>query len=147
MKLPFFLLTIFLGIILALHLSMNGKVGSELDNARVANAFFWSVGALTAIIVGITGWEAGIFARFGDINPLLFTAGAMGALLVFAIAWLIPRVGAGPIFIILLAGQVLGGLVMSHYGWLGSPREPITLVQIAGALLMVGGAALATLRL
>lgn len=44
----------------------------------------------------------------------------------FAIAWLIPQIGAGPVMITLLAAQVLGGMIMSHFGWLGSPVEPIT---------------------
>ena len=52
MKVPFYLFTIFLGIILAVHLSMNGKVGSALGNPRVGNAFFWCVGAATAVLMG-----------------------------------------------------------------------------------------------
>jgi len=50
MKVPFYLFTIFLGIILAVHLSMNGKVGSALGNPRVGNALFWCVGAATAVL-------------------------------------------------------------------------------------------------
>ena len=76
--------------------------------------------------------------------PVLLTAGALGASLVFAIAWLIPQVGAGTVMITLLAGQVIGGLVMSHFGWLGSPVQPITLVKVVGVLVMIGGAAVVT---
>jgi transporter family-2 protein len=79
-----------------------------------------------------------------DVHPLLLTAGALGASLVFAIAWLIPQVGAGPVMITLLAGQVIGGLVMSHFGWLGSPVQPVTLAKVAGVLVMIGGVVLAT---
>jgi transporter family-2 protein len=46
--------------------------------------------------------------------------------------------------ITLLAGQVIGGLLMSHYGWLGSPVQPITITKIAGVLVMVVGVVLAT---
>ena len=78
------------------------------------------------------------------MNPLLLTAGLFGACLVFAIAWLIPQVGAGAVMITLIAGQVLGGMTMSHFGWLGSPVKPITLTNMIGALVMLGGVALAT---
>lgn len=145
MRLHLFIGTLLLGVVLAVHLAMNGRVGSIMDNARVANALFWTIGAVTAIIVGITGWETGVLNHVKNINPILFTAGAMGALLVFTIAWMIPRMGAGPVFILLLAGQVVGSLIMSHFGWLGSPQEPISLVQIIGAALMVVGASIATL--
>ena len=145
MKLPLFLLTALLGVVLALHLAMNGRVGSAMDNARMANALFWVIGAATALVVGFTGWESQALQGLKEVNPILFTAGALGALLVFAIAWLIPRAGAGPVFIILLTGQVIGALVLSHFGWLGSPQEPITGLKVVGALVMLAGAAIATL--
>jgi len=79
-----------------------------------------------------------------QVNPVLLTAGIMGACLVFAIAWLIPQAGAGAVMITLIAGQVIGGLVMSHFGWLGSPVQPISLMKLAGVVVMIGGVALAT---
>ena len=144
MKVHLYALTMFLGVILAVHLSMNGKVGSVLNNARVGNALFWCIGALGAVIIGITGWTNGALQPLKQVHPLLFTAGILGACLVFAIAWLIPQVGAGPVMITLLAGQVVGGLVMSHFGWLGSPVQPITITKALGVLVMVGGVVMAT---
>ncbi len=145
MKVPLYFFTIFLGVILAVHLAMNGKVGSVLDNPRVGNALFWCIGAAGALVIGLTGWRGGALQPLKQVHPALLTAGILGASLVFAIAWLIPRVGAGPVMITLLAGQVIGGLVMSHFGWLGSPVEPITWMKILGVLVMVAGAAMATL--
>src|SRR4249920_3537390 len=109
MKIPLFLLTLFLGVVLAVHLSMNGKVGSVLNNPRVGNALFWCIGALGALAIGISGWENGALDGLKNVNPILLTAGAIGACLVFAIGWLIPQVGAGPVMLTLLAGQIVGG--------------------------------------
>jgi len=134
-----------LGIVLAVHLSMNAKVGSAIDNPRVGNAVFWVIGAVAAAIVGLTGWQQGALGPIRQVNPVLLTAGALGACLVFAIAWLIPQIGAGPMMILLLAGQIMGGLLMSHFGWLGSPVDPVTPLKLLGVALMVGGAALATM--
>jgi len=144
MKVHLYFLTMFLGVILAVHLAMNGKVGSVLSNARVGNALFWCIGALGAVAIGLTGWQTGALQPLKQVHPVLFTAGILGAGLVFAIAWLIPQVGAGPVMITLLAGQVLGGLIMSHFGWLGSPVQPITWAKLAGILVMIGGVTLAT---
>jgi transporter family-2 protein len=144
MKVHLYFLTMFLGVILAVHLAMNGKVGSVLSNARVGNALFWCIGALGAVAIGLTGWQTGALQPLKQVHPVLFTAGILGACLVFAIAWLIPQVGAGPVMITLLAGQVLGGLIMSHFGWLGSPVQPITWAKLAGILVMIGGVTLAT---
>jgi transporter family-2 protein len=144
MKIGLWAFTIFLGVILAVHLSMNGKVGSVINNARVANALFWCIGAVWAVVIGMTGWESGAFQPLKNVHPLLLTAGALGASLVFAIAWLIPQVGAGTVMITLLAGQVIGGLVMSHFGWLGSPVQPVTLLKVVGVIVMIAGSAMVT---
>jgi transporter family-2 protein len=144
MKLPFYLLTIFLGIILALHLAMNGRVGGALNNPRVANAVFWCIGAVGAVIIGLTGWSEGALSGLKDVHPILLTAGLMGACLVFAIAWMIPQVGARAMFITLIAGQVFGGLILSHYGLLGSPIQRISPVNVLGCVVMIAGVAMAT---
>jgi transporter family-2 protein len=144
MKVYLYMFTIFLGAVLTVHLAMNGKVGSVINNARVANAVFWCVGALGAVLIGLTGWESGALQPLKQVHPLLLTAGILGASLVFAIAWMIPQVGAGTVMINLLAGEVIGGLILSHFGWLGSPVQPITLTRALGVLVMIGGVALAT---
>ncbi len=144
MRIHLYLLTGVLGVVLAVHLAMNGKVGSVLANPRVGNGLFWCIGALTAALIGITGWQTGALAPLEKVHPVLLTAGALGACLVFAIAWLIPQIGAGPVMITLLAGQVLGGLIMSHFGWLGSPVQPITMMKLAGVAVMIAGVVLAT---
>ena len=144
MKAYLYLFTMFLGIVLTVHLAMNGKVGAVLGNPRVGNALFWCIGAVWAIVIGLSGWHAGALAGLKQVNPILLTAGAIGASLVFAIAWLIPQIGAGPMTLYLLSGQIIGGLVLSHFGWLGSPVAPISLMTLVGTLVMIAGVVLAT---
>ena len=139
MKTPLLLLSTFLGVVLTVHLAMNGMVGAALNNARVGNAVFWCIGAVTAVIIGVTGWQTRGLSGLGNVNPLLLTAGAMGASLVFGIAHLIPRVGAGPFTYALLAGQIVSAMLLSHYGWLGSPRQPVTPMGIVGVIVLVVG--------
>jgi transporter family-2 protein len=58
-----------------------------------------------AILIGASGWQSGALSGLRQVNPLLLTAGAMGASLVFGIAWLIPQIGAGPMTMMLLGGR------------------------------------------
>jgi bacterial/archaeal transporter family-2 protein len=144
MKIQFYAFIVLLGIVLAVHLAMNGKVGNTIENPRVGNAVFWCIGACAALLIGLTGWRPGALSGFRDVNPVLLTAGALGACLVFAIAWMLPHVGARAVFITLIAGQVLGGMLLSHFGWLDSPVQKIAPVNVAGALVMMFGVFLAT---
>ncbi len=139
MRTPLLVLSIFLGVVLTVHLAMNGAVGAALNNARVGNALFWCIGAVTALVIGATGWQSGAFSGLSTVNPIMLTAGAFGATLVFGIAWVIPQIGAGPFTVALLAGQIVSAMVLSHYGWLGSPKQPVLPVNLLGVLLMFVG--------
>ena len=136
--------TVLFGVVLTVHLAMNGKVGAVLGNPRVGNALFWCIGAVTAVAIGLSGWQSGALSTLRQVNPLLLTAAAMGATLVFGIAWIIPQIGAGPMTMMLLGGQILSAMMLSHFGWLGSPVQPVTLTNVVGALVMIGGIYLST---
>jgi transporter family-2 protein len=56
-----------------------------------------------------------------------------------------PRIGAAKLTLIMLSGQILGGLVLSHFGLLGSPREPISLRMALGTIVMFAGVLLTIL--
>jgi transporter family-2 protein len=139
MRTELLLLSVGLGVVLTVHLAMNGMVGAAINNPRVGNAVFWCIGAAMAVIIGWSGWQSGALSNLSQVNPILLTAGAMGASLVFGIAYLIPRVGAGPFTYALLAGQIVSAMVLSHYGWLGSPKQPITPMGVLGVVVMVIG--------
>lgn len=146
MKTPLLFLCMFLGVVLTVHLAMNGAVGAALNNARVGNAVFWCIGAATALIIGATGWQAGALGGLSSVNPIMLTAGAFGATLVFGIAWVIPQVGAGPFTLALLGGQIISAMVLSHFGWLGSPRQPVVTANLIGVVVMIVGIVLTTRR-
>jgi len=139
MRTELLLLSVGLGVVLTVHLAMNGMVGAAINNPRVGNAVFWCIGAAMAVILGWSGWQSGALSNLSQVNPILLTAGAMGASLVFGIAYLIPRVGAGPFTYALLAGQIVSAMVLSHYGWLGSPKQPITPMGVLGVVVMAIG--------
>ena len=139
-----FILMLFIGVILTVHLAMNAQVGVIVKNAQMGNAIFWTIGGITAIIIGLTSWDSEVFSRLREVPVWLLAAGAMGAALVFGIAWVMPQIGAAKGFVLLIAGQVITGMVLSHFGVLGSPVEPISLFKILGALLLIAGVGIVT---
>ena len=124
---------------------MNAQVGALVKNPRMGNALFWTIGAITAILIGLTGWDPQFFARLKEVPVWLLTAGIMGGALVFGIAWTMPQLGAGTAFVLMITGQVISGMIFSHFGLLGSPVEPVSMIKIVGVVLLVAGAAIVTL--
>lgn len=145
MKVILIALMLLFGFVLTFHLAMNAQVGALVKNPKMANALFWTIGALTAIVIGLTGWDPAFFAKVKEVPLWLLTAGIMGGALVFGIAWAMPQLGAGTAFVLMIAGQVLTGMIFSHFGWMGSPVEPFTTIKIVGVVLLVAGAAIVTL--
>ena len=153
-RILFSFLTVLVGALIGLHLAMNGKLGMEFgavasDKFRAvaaANLFFWGTGALAALLSFLAFGPGSPVDYFRAATKPLLTAGAIGALILFAITFLIPEKvgGAGPGFIFLVVGQVLIGLVISHFGLLGSTPDPLTLKKAAGVALLFGGLYLAT---
>ncbi len=142
MKIYLIILMLFIGVILTLHLSMNAQVGAIIKNPKIGNALFWTIGAFTAILIALTSLETEAFSRLKEVPAWLLLAGVIGAILVFGIAWTIPQIGAASAFVLMIAGQVIAGVVLSHFGLLGSPIEKISILKIMGILLLLSGVSL-----
>jgi transporter family-2 protein len=139
----YYLLAFVVGLVIAVHLAMNADVGEKIENARAANAAFWTIGAVVAVIIWLAGPNRSAITRIKEVNPLLLLAGAMGAGLVLAIAIIIPRIGAGPTNVLQLAGQVIAGILISQFALWSSPQESISVLKVVGVVVMVGGAYMA----
>ncbi|HIE03493.1 MAG TPA: DMT family transporter [Candidatus Latescibacteria bacterium] len=133
-----------IGIVLAVHLTMNSVVGTMMGSARAANAIFWTVGAAAAVLIWLLGPQRGLMSNAKCVPSWLWVAGAIGASLVFGIAALIPKLGARSVFVLTVAGQVLASAWIAHVGFLGSPQKELTSVNLVGIAIMLSGVYLAT---
>jgi bacterial/archaeal transporter family-2 protein len=49
----------------------------------------------------------------------------------------VPRIGAASLAIALVAGQLIGALLLDQFGWLGLTPRPISTTRLCGALLLI----------
>ena len=54
------------------------------------------------------------------------------------------KTNSHPAFVLMIAGQVLTGIVFSHFGLMGSPIEPISFMKIVGVVLLMVGVSIIT---
>lgn len=141
-KFSLFGLSVFLGVVIAVHLAMNARAGDLLGSPRTGNAVFWAVGAITGLLIWLTGGELASLGKVTGVPAYLWLAGAMGASLVLGISYAMPRLGVGPTTAGLLLGQLAAGVALSHFGLLSSEAIPLTLKKIVGVAAMAGGALL-----
>ena len=87
-------------------------------------------------------WDTRAFGALKSASPFYFTAGIISVAVVGGSTYLIPRIGALNLFVLLFSSQMIVRMFISHFGLLESPVSPISLVKIGGGVLMVIGAAM-----
>jgi transporter family-2 protein len=133
------------GIAGAAQASISGALGRRVGTIGAAG-----LGVVLAAILVVA--LAVALGRGGSIvsalqQPLwLWLGGLFGAVIVLAIAYAPPRIGTFATVALLIAGQLAAGALIDAYGWLGSPRIPVTLARVAGLVLVTAGAALTLKR-
>ncbi len=133
------------GIAGAAQASISGALGRRVGT--IGSAGFGVV--LAAILVVALALALG---RGGSIVDAihqprwLWLGGLFGAVIVLAIAYSPPRIGTFATVALLIAGQLAAGAMIDAFGWMGSPRIPVTLTRAAGLLLVAAGAALTLKR-
>ena len=114
--------------------AMGQKVGGTASSAIIhLSGFIFSV-----ILLVFRGGE-----KIRDWNTLpwfMLGAGVFGLILYQTINVTLPRLGATTMLTLIIIGQLLIGVVLDHFGWLGVTARPIDLARIIGIfVLFIGG--------
>ena len=94
-------------------------------------------GALIALIPLL--YFGGKLSQWRSVPWYSLGAGFFGLAVIAAISYMIPRVGVAPALIILLAGQLLMGAVLDHFGWLGLTQRPFDITRLVGLSVVLAG--------
>ena len=140
---PIFIVTAFLmGVTLSVYLPMNSSASRNLGSSIAASATFFVVATITVLFILIFGGYHHSLARIRNVPVYLHIAGVISAFFIIGTTFLIPKIGARTFFILLVSGQILMAIIVSHFGILESPKDPISLKKTLGAILVIAGAVL-----
>ena len=133
-----------MGLIMSIYLPMNSSVAKYLGSAVTANVTFFFLALLTSILILLLSGQFTAVNQLKNVPVFLYLTGVISAFVVLGTTYLIPHIGARKFFILLITGQILMAIVVSHFGILESPKDPITLKKIIGAVLVLAGAIFST---
>ena len=114
---------------------MMGAVGSPVNAAFVS----FAVGTAALGILAMILQTKPDMAAARTLPWYCWIGGLYGAVFVVAAAWGVPRLGVALTITLMVAGQLLIGLILDHFGAFGTPARPINLGRLAGVALVVGG--------
>ncbi|MGJ8583817.1 MAG: DMT family transporter [Marinosulfonomonas sp.] len=140
-------LALLMGAIISIYLPMIAQTGRILGSGPMANVPFFAIALLTSIVIAIgTGSRQEQFQKIGTLPLWLLTAGVMSAGMIIGSTYLIPKIGIGAFFVLLVSGQVLAGMAFGYFGLFGVPASALTIGKVIGALLVIAGVYLVTFR-
>jgi transporter family-2 protein len=130
------------GALLPLQALINARLGALTNGPLYASFVSFFVGTCLLGLTLLLSRTPFLPAQSPGALPLwIWAGGAIGACLVVVATLLVPKIGAAALICLIVLGQLLGSLLLDHFGVLGAQR-PADLTRLGGALLVILGAAL-----
>ena len=95
-------------------------------------------GAIVALIPLLI-WGGGKWSQWRSVPWYAWLAGAFGLVVISAISYMIPRIGVAGSIITIVSGQLLVGMILDHFGWLGADVRPLDATRLIGMGIVLFG--------
>lgn len=131
-----------IGVMLPLQALINARLAQLTWGAVFAALVSFGVGTLA-----LAAWwlasrpQPPDWATLARLPWWAWSGGLFGAAFVAVSALMVPRLGAAALICLVVFGQMLGSLLLDHYGVLHA-RQPVDAGRIAGVVLVALGALL-----
>jgi transporter family-2 protein len=132
-------LTAATGGLIALQAPINSVLGHRIGTWQAA---FVSFAIGTVALAFVAALATGGMGRIGEargVGWIYLTGGLLGAIYVTAVVVTVRPLGVGGVVAATIAGQLAVGLVVDHFGWLGTDRQPLSVAKVAGVALLAAG--------
>ena len=130
------------GLLIAVQ-GVSNSVGSKLIGAPAMIIWLSVVQAIPPLI--LLFWQRpamGIGASILHGFKWYTISGMIGMIVITALSFVIPSLGALSVFVIVVLGQIIGAAVIDQIGLFGSPVIPITPLRVVSICIIAVGVAL-----
>ena len=143
-KLIFAVPALLVGIGVAVQGVVNAGLARGLGSYILAATISFCVGtvALTAISLATGGISAALQSARDLPVGWWVAGGLLGAAYVVTITFIVPKIGIGAAMAFIITGQLFAAALLDHFGALGLPEQPLSLMRVVGVLLLLAGALL-----
>jgi transporter family-2 protein len=130
------------GFLFPFQASVNSQLGRGIGGPIAATMISFTFGLMAIVAVNLIVFrQIPTLADVARQPPyLLISGGTIGAIYLGASVFLAPRIGASALLCLVVAGQLLGALVIDRLGLFGLAMRELTFGRLAGVLLVLAGA-------
>jgi len=131
---------ILIGLAGGMAIGIQGPLSSIITQrlGSLESVFIIHIGGAVAALIPLLV----VGSRLGEWRSVpwyALGAGALGLIVITAMGYMIPRIGAAGALITLMAGQILVAAVLDHFGWLGVAQRSLDLQRLIGFAVVVFG--------
>ena len=127
------------GAATALQAPINARLATAVGSSVNAALVSFAVGTIALIGLALVLQVRPDMAATRALPWYAWVGGLCGVVFVIAATWGVPRLGVATTITLMVAGQLLLGLILDHFGAFGAPRQPINIGKMAGVALVIGG--------
>ena len=135
----FVIVAILIGMLMPIQSAINAVLTFELKRPFLAAMLSLSLGAFLMAMLALSQGELRDFGRLKNISPHLYLGGIMGALFVSSSLYFIPRMGATTMITCFVTGQMMGSLLLDHFGLFGLVVRPLNIEKLIGITFLLVG--------
>jgi transporter family-2 protein len=136
------ILIIIIGLLGGLAIGVQAPLSSMLTQRLGVMESIFIVhfsGAVASLIPLVIFYGGGKLGSWRSVPWYALWAGALGLIVIFSMGYMIPRVGIATALIVLLAGQLLMGTFLDHFGLLGAVQRPLDVRRVIGLSVVLVG--------
>ncbi|MEO1535101.1 MAG: DMT family transporter [Planctomycetota bacterium] len=133
------------GMIIPLQPGINAEMRLHTQSAFTASliSFIGGTLVLALAVVCVRVFVRDDLPGFGAVVKSApwwsYLGGLVGALFVTVAVVLAPRLGAAILVAGIVTGQLIGSVVIDHFGMVGFPKVQVTWPRVVGAALLIAG--------
>jgi transporter family-2 protein len=136
------LVAVLIGAAFAMQPAINAVAGGAFGSAFPAAALSLGISLIAASLVMIALGTTPSLAAFATLPWWVVFGGLIGVLVVAGGAAIVPITGAALFFVCFIAGQLIGSLLLDHFGGFGLAVRELGLTRLTGVGLATGGVVL-----
>jgi bacterial/archaeal transporter family-2 protein len=134
-------LAILLGAVLTTQVATNTQLGKALGNPYIPATVNMASGLVVTVLLTwclTSVWPSREMLR--EAPWYLWPAGGvLGVAYLTGNILLAPRLGAGALVALVVAGQLVFSVLLDNFGWLGFVQHSAGIARLAGCSLMIAG--------
>jgi len=138
-KLIWILFVFFSGTFLPIQAGLNTRLGKAVQNPVYAALFSFVIGTLGLILYILITRQTISWQGVREAPTYVWLGGLLGAFYITIIILAFPRLGPGLTFGLIVAGQMVGSVLLEHQHILVAQQSPINGMKILGIILIVAG--------